>query len=274
MIPSGTARFVGAMLVMADPVDSNNVTAQADGFSLSRWSRLKRAGAVATPAPESSQPPAEAAPTGRVVTSRSGAQPASADAANAADVSAVSELSLPPLSSVSLTEDFTPFMQAKVPQALRQQALKALFREPHFNVMDGLDTYTDDYTQFEPIAPEVMATLSSWKTIMNPPTQVVTPGGYAVDAESDEGRAVLAARDEMPADEMATAPDDEGSTRAAISESADTERAAAPAAHPRYGKRVGDFAGMQQMETTALVSTESGLVVAPAETTLIPGKHA
>lgn len=104
---------------------------------------------------------------------------------------------LPPISAISLAEDFTPFMQSTVPQALKRQALKALFKEPHFNVMDGLDIYIDDYTVFEPISPEVMATLSSWKTIMNPPQQVVTPDGYAVDVESEEGRAVLAARAEL-----------------------------------------------------------------------------
>ena len=150
----------------------------AEGLSLSRWSRLKRGGGEAV-----------AAPTPEVVTH--------VEALAAGGQSAATELELPPISAISMAEDFTPFMQAKVPQALRQQALKALFKEPHFNLMDGLDTYIDDYTVFEPISPEVMATLSSWKTIMNPPQQVVTKGGYAVDAESEEGRAVLAARAEL-----------------------------------------------------------------------------
>ncbi len=155
-----------------------------EGLSLSRWSRLKRSGGDAVAAPSAA---ASATPD---VTGTPALSSSSDDTANAA------ELELPQLSSISLVEDFTPFMQAKVPQALRQQALKALFKEPHFNVMDGLDTYIDDYTVFEPITPEVMATLSSWKTIMNPTQQVVTPGGYAVDVESEEGRAVLAARAE------------------------------------------------------------------------------
>ena len=149
-----------------------------EGLSLSRWSRLKRSGGEAV-----------AAPTPEVVTH--------VEALAAGGQSAATELELPPISAISMAEDFTPFMQAKVPQALKQQALKALFKEPHFNVMDGLDTYIDDYTVFEPIAPEVMATLSSWKTIMNPPQQVVTDGGYAVDVESEEGKAVLESRAEL-----------------------------------------------------------------------------
>lgn len=40
-------------------------------------------------------------------------------------------------------------------EKLRQTALKALFSEPQFNVMDGLDTYIDDYSKPDPI-PEAM----------------------------------------------------------------------------------------------------------------------
>ena len=171
----------------------------AEGLSLSRWSRLKRRGGEAAVAPSTAD---SAAPD---VANTSALPSSAADAAN------VAELKLPQLSSISLVEDFTPFMQAKVPQALRQQALKALFKEPHFNVMDGLDTYIDDYTVFEPISPEVMATLSSWKTIMNPTQQVVTPGGYAVDVESEEGKAVLAARAEVDLLNRGLSPSDDTS---------------------------------------------------------------
>jgi Protein of unknown function (DUF3306) len=174
-------------------VDAKQVP-PAEGLSLSRWSRLKRNG-------------------GEVVAARSSAAPDIVNdavvASRSAEAETVAELKLPQLSSISLVEDFTPFMQAKVPQALRQQALKALFKEPHFNVMDGLDTYIDDYTVFESITPEVMATLSSWKTIMNPTQQVVTPGGYAVDVESEEGKAVLAARAEADALAQGLSPFDD-----------------------------------------------------------------
>jgi Protein of unknown function (DUF3306) len=107
------------------------------------------------------------------------------------------EDALPSLTDIALDRDFTPFMQAKVPEALKRQALKTLFKDVHFNTMDGLDTYVDDYTKFEPITAEEMAGLSSWKSIMKPLEQVVTPGGYAVDVESEEGKAVLAAREAL-----------------------------------------------------------------------------
>ena len=188
------ARFAVNPAQGVDVVDLKP-TQPAEGLSLSRWSRLKRRYGETVVAPAS-----------EVLTSPEAALPLSTpEAAN------VAELNLPQLSSISLAEDFTPFMQAKVPQALKRQALKALFKEPHFNVMDGLDTYIDDYTVFEPIAPDVMATLSSWKTIMNPLEQVVTPSGYAVDVESEEGKAVLAARAEANALAQGLAPSNDTS---------------------------------------------------------------
>ena len=246
------------------------------GLTLSRWSRLKRAAAeeqarLPVPGVES----VIAAPT----LEKGRDEINSNDAVNTAPISRKYD-ELPPISAISLAEDFTPFMQSTVPQALKRQALKALFKEPHFNVMDGLDIYIDDYTAFEPISPEVMATLSSWKTIMNPPEQVVTPGGYAVDVQSDEGRAVLAARAELaqantalqspeggvevssPALLERTEGDDQAQPTSTTSDPSASDASlkvvyAAPAAaltptlsraagegakqHIRYGKRVGDF---------------------------------
>ena len=163
------------------------------GLTLSRWSRLKRAAAEEQVAISA----ARAESDDRLLAPKKGFDKIHPNGGEDAVAANVKYDELPPISAISLAEDFTPFMQARVPQALKQQALKALFKEPHFNVMDGLDIYIDDYTVFEPISPEVMATLSSWKTIMNPPQQVVTSGGYAVDVESEEGKAVLAARAEL-----------------------------------------------------------------------------
>jgi len=195
----------------------------AEGISLSRWSRLKRAAAdeqaaLSAVLTEPTEALVASTPNGDRLSPHEKKQ-AAANAENA---------ELPPVSSISLAEDFTPFMQAKVPQALKQQALKALFKEPHFNVMDGLDTYIDDYTIFEPISPEVMATLSSWKTIMNPPQHVVTDGGYAVDVESEEGKAVLAARAESTQANAALQPSEGGGVEELPSPAVRSDRHVAP----------------------------------------------
>jgi len=42
-----------------------------------------------------------------------------------------------------------------VDDRVKQAAMKKLFADPHFNVMDGLDTYIDDYGKPDPI-PESM----------------------------------------------------------------------------------------------------------------------
>ena len=43
-----------------------------------------------------------------------------------------------------------------VDASVKNAALKKLFADPHFNVMDGLDTYIDDYGKPDPI-PEAHA---------------------------------------------------------------------------------------------------------------------
>jgi len=62
---------------------------------------------------------------------------------------------------LTLASDFTAFLKEEVSEALRRKALQKLFADPHFNRMDGLDIYIDDYSQPDPIPPEAMAKLKS-----------------------------------------------------------------------------------------------------------------
>ena len=47
--------------------------------------------------------------------------------------------------------DFTRFVAPDVTPEVKNAALKKLFADPHFNVMDGLDTYIDDYNKPDPL---------------------------------------------------------------------------------------------------------------------------
>ena len=47
--------------------------------------------------------------------------------------------------------DFSAFMKPDVDPAVQQAALKKMFTDPHFNVMDGLDIYIDDYSKSDPL---------------------------------------------------------------------------------------------------------------------------
>jgi hypothetical protein len=66
---------------------------------------------------------------------------------------------LPPVESLSFDSDFTAFLRPDVDDKIKRAALKQLFRDPRFNVMDGLDTYIDDYTKADPIPPDMLAGL-------------------------------------------------------------------------------------------------------------------
>ena len=47
--------------------------------------------------------------------------------------------------------DFQPFMRSGVASDVRNAAVKKLFADPHFNVMDGLDIYIGDYNTPDPL---------------------------------------------------------------------------------------------------------------------------
>jgi hypothetical protein len=141
------------------------------GFSLKRWSRRKleaaRADAGRTPAT-----PVVAVPSPAPEASSAEA-PMPVPERTAREVAA----SLPPIDSLTPDSDFTPFLQPKVEEAVRRAALKKLFADPHFNVMDGLDIYIDDYTKPDPLPAEWLARLRATQLLRDAPAD-------AVDAES------------------------------------------------------------------------------------------
>src|SRR6476646_3935130 len=92
---------------------------------LNRWSRMKSAARETAEAPPAETP----------------RPPAAAD----------TPPQLPPLDKLTLDSDFSGFFHPKVDEGLRRAALRKLFSDPHFNVMDGLDVYIDDYSKSEPI---------------------------------------------------------------------------------------------------------------------------
>lgn len=116
------------------------------GRFLSRWSQRK----LSQAAPVATQPDEEVA--GPAVA------PLSSPVTN---VEPVAPLDLPDPAKLTLESDFTAFLKEEVGEAVRRQALKKLFNDPHFNVMDGLDIYIDDYSVSEPIPPEMLAKLRS-----------------------------------------------------------------------------------------------------------------
>lgn len=52
--------------------------------------------------------------------------------------------------------DFSAFMKPGVDPVVQQAAMKKMFSDPHFNIMDGLDIYIDDYSKPDPIPMEML----------------------------------------------------------------------------------------------------------------------
>jgi Protein of unknown function (DUF3306) len=81
------------------------------------------------------------------------------------------EPKLPAVEQLSMESDYTAFFHPKVEEKLRRAALRKLFSDPHFNVMDGLDVYIDDYGKPDPIPPEMLARLMESNPLLFPPAK-------------------------------------------------------------------------------------------------------
>ncbi len=67
------------------------------------------------------------------------------------DVVMLSDADMPALETLTDKSDVSAFFSKGVSAALRKAALRHVFRQPVYNVRDGLDDYDDDYTYFEPL---------------------------------------------------------------------------------------------------------------------------
>ncbi|WP_439683334.1 DUF3306 domain-containing protein [Cupriavidus oxalaticus] len=122
----------------------------SDSSFLSRWSRRKAAVREGVAVPAEPLQPAEA-PTVPV-------PPEAATAASGAEP----EVPPPTLADVAALrpgDNIARFVARGVDESVKRAALKTLFADPHFNVMDGLDTYIDDYSKPDPIPPEILRQL-------------------------------------------------------------------------------------------------------------------
>lgn len=100
---------------------------------------------------------------------------AAVPAAKPADASPAPQL--PPLDSLDFESDFKAFMHSKVEESVKRAALKKLFSDPRFNVMDGLDTYIDDYTKADPIPDAMLATIEHARQTLLGPKKEGEPAG-------------------------------------------------------------------------------------------------
>lgn len=132
-----------------------------EGNFFGRWSRRKVLAKSGEPLPEPA-PPVVAVPV--VVPPLPVTAPVAGSVAAPAADTAPPEPPLPTLDDVAqLTpqSDFKPFVARAVDPQVRNAAMKTLFSDPHFNVMDGLDIYIDDYSKPDPLPLELARKLTS-----------------------------------------------------------------------------------------------------------------
>lgn len=147
-----------------------------EGF-LKRWSRLKATGGeTETPVrPAPSAPAAPAAPAAPVPI------PAQAEAP-------LQERPPPTLDDAArLTPDadFSSFVGKDVDKSVQRLALKKLFADPHFHVMDGLDMYMDDYNKPSPVSAAMLAALDHARSALRYPDAEKPAAEAAPAAEHD-----------------------------------------------------------------------------------------
>jgi len=141
--------------------------------------------------------------------------------------------------------DFRRFVAPGVDETVRRSAMKKLFTDPHFNVMDGLDIYIDDYNKFEPLPAAMLAMLEHAKPLLDPLGQLKQPVMRMLDLAPEQAEPDAQAHaDAMPA-EVQTDPQAPQNDResavdappqpdaAATAASADAPPAEAPAPTPQ-----------------------------------------
>ena len=153
--------------------DSDKKTTEAPEEFLSRWSRRKQQAREE-----------EAAPPAAVTPATQDKPP-----------------ELPPVEGLNMDSDFRGFLHPKVDESLRRAALKKLFHEPHFNVMDGLDIYIDDYSVSDPIPEAMLKTMKQAQDII---------------VAGNERREEAARQEEAERQRLAAAAGAEGDSAAAL----------------------------------------------------------
>lgn len=190
----------------------------SDGF-LGRWSRRKLDARDGRPLPE--EPPQAAAPAAVAPLA-----PAAADGAPglpqppvlAAEVPAPATEEPPPpptmedVRTLTAQSDFSRFAARDVAADVKNAALKKLFADPRYNVMDGMDVYIGDYSKPDPLPDSMLRQLASASFLRlfdEPPAEAAAgaqPGQARDVADNHAARSV--AQSTTVSDAAAAPPDD------------------------------------------------------------------
>jgi|GEM_PF-307036 len=96
-------------------------------------------------------------------------------------------LTLQDVQALTRDSDFAPFVSQQVAPEVKNAALKKLFADPHYNVMDGLDTYIDDYSNMESLPAPTLRRMVSAQALKMFESGVVGSEERSVDALVADG---------------------------------------------------------------------------------------
>ena len=187
-----------------------------DGF-VQRWARRKARVQSGLPEPQALPAPVREAPP--PAEPALGAVPA-ALAASAVPVpppapveEAVPRPTMEDVAGLTRSSDYSRFVGAGVDADVSNAAMKKLFTDPRFNVMDGLDTYIDDYGKPDPIPDSMLRQMNQAKFLRlfdaEDEADAARPDPAAGAAASTDGAPPLAVAQSLRSDDsppLATVP--------------------------------------------------------------------
>jgi Protein of unknown function (DUF3306) len=229
------------------------------GF-LSRWSQRKQAikkgevlaEPVVVAAPSSIAESKQNTPLARTQTARDAPDSVASKPPEKAATEAKEQPPAPTMKDVhALTpqSDFKPFMRADVAPEVKNAAMKQLFKDPHFNVMDMMDVYVDDYSKPDPMPPEMLRKLAVtqflgfWKEEEEEAAKQAAKEKAALEkkAREDAGHATPENVAKSSTEEKMIASTDESQALAADARASQTEHD-----HPDLQLQPDDAAGRER----------------------------
>jgi hypothetical protein len=122
--------------------DAHQDLPRQEGF-LDRWSRVKRE-------------------------VKGGAVPPGTVATNAAPEPPSLERLAEEIAQKGMDADFSAFMQQGVDAGVRRTAIQQLFKQPAFNVMDGLDVYIENFNLYEALPASELPGIAHARALLFP----------------------------------------------------------------------------------------------------------
>ncbi len=172
----------------------------ADGI-LGRWSQRKQAVREGKPLEEPVRVvPAPATVAAPVVTSAVHTSQVMSTGPASETTQAPPQTPPPPtledVQALTPASDFSAFTGVNVSPEVSNAAMKKLFTDPHYNVMDGLDIYIDDYSKPDPLPLSMIRQMASAKFLnlfdeeKDGNTAAVVPHNPATSVKSEEDAAI------------------------------------------------------------------------------------